>query len=453
MTIGSKCLWLGGACILACACGSPAGDLRQSESAIVFGEPDTSAEHMAVVHLTIANSWCSGTLISPRVVMTAAHCFMDLDPEQGEIVPEQVEVGFGPDVFSLQHRPVSRLLVHPDYTGGRSLANDIALVRMAADPPAGIDPIPALPAALGLGAGDVGEPVDMVGFGVDENGVAGVKRHVIDEVELVCERSGGCWGDGYRAFANMICFDMQPGGTCSGDSGGPGMVTRTGQEYVAGVTSYGGENCTTYSCSTKVDAFEPFIADFVGAPNGQACIEDDGCASGHCAGGLCCESLCAGRCQSCTLPGSEGRCVVLPDGTDCGDGDVCNGFEVCQAGACIAGSPLACSDGVACTRDDCDAEQGCVFVPQALECFDDNECTRDICDPQTGCRYEVLPDGTDCGFHMTCRAGECSDSGGSGGCGAAAGRPGGQPAWWLLAAALWARARIRRRRGRAQEEA
>src|SRR5262249_29630410 len=43
----------------------------------------------------------------------------------------------------------------------------------------------------------------------------------------------------------------------------------------------------------------------------------------------------------------------------CGDGNICNGVETCQAGVCIAGTPLDCDDGDPCTSDSCESRAGC----------------------------------------------------------------------------------------------
>ena len=37
----------------------------------------------------------------------------------------------------------------------------------------------------------------------------------------------------------------------------------------------------------------------------------------------------------------------------CSDGIGCNGIERCQSGACVAGTPVTCDDGLACTTDGC----------------------------------------------------------------------------------------------------
>lgn len=48
---------------------------------------------------------------------------------------------------------------------------------------------------------------------------------------------------------------------------------------------------------------------------------------------------------------------------DCSDGNLCNGVETCQAGVCVAGIPLVCDDGNACTTNVCDSSAGCAFLP------------------------------------------------------------------------------------------
>ena len=68
------------------------------------------------------------------------------------------------------------------------------------------------------------------------------------------------------------------------------------------------------------------------------------CDDGNTAGGDCCSAFCAADAP----------------GTDCDDGDVCNGMDVCDANAtCVAGVALDCDDGDPCTADTCDALLGC----------------------------------------------------------------------------------------------
>ena len=47
---------------------------------------------------------------------------------------------------------------------------------------------------------------------------------------------------------------------------------------------------------------------------GQPCSCSSDCGSGFCVDGVCCNSACTGTCMSCSLPGSEGTCDVVPAG-------------------------------------------------------------------------------------------------------------------------------------------
>jgi len=387
---------------------------------IINGTPDTSPEHMAVVYLQMIEgqyaAGCSGTLIGPRIVLTAAHCVHGNSPED-------VTVFFGNTTHNAQSRSVSEVAWHTDYDSQR-LVNDIGLVRLAEDPPPGVEPIPFLPHAIGVTTDDIGTILEYVGFGLTETGASGTKMTMVNDLHWICYSGGGCgWSN--PAHMNMFCQDQTPSGVCSGDSGGPAFIDRWGTEYVAGVASYVGGDCEEFGCHTKVDEFEAFIRNFAGEMPGVPCDENLDCISNACVDGVCCENDCAGRCESCNQPGSEGQCVTLPNGTPCPDSDVCNGEETCSDGSCQRGEALVCHDAIDCTIDTCDPLKGCVFKPLAADCDDKEFCTRDLCDLELGCIHEPLNDGLECAKNMTCIAGVCTKKPSPGGCATGGGTGGG----------------------------
>jgi len=379
---------------------------------IINGEPDTSPEHMAVVYLYNAqmSSACTGTLIGPRIVLTAAHCVYNTSAGN-------ITTYFGNNGYFGEPRDASEVKWHSDYDR-RRLNNDIAMIRLAEDPPAGVMPIPFLPHSIGITNADIGTMLEFVGFGVTETGASGTKMTVFNDLGWVCTSAGGCdLGGGAYAAENTICEDQAPGGPCTGDSGGPAFIVRSGKEYVCGITSYGdAPECRYYGCSTKVDEFEDFILAFGGDPDGTPCVENTDCISNACVEGVCCENRCAGRCDSCNQPGSVGLCVPLPNGTPCPDTDVCNGEETCSDGSCQRGDPLVCHDSIDCTVDTCDPVKGCVFKPLAADCDDQEFCTRDLCNPEMGCVHEPLADGLECAKNMICASGVCKKKPSPGGC-------------------------------------
>ncbi len=88
---------------------------------------------------------------------------------------------------------------------------------------------------------------------------------------------------------------------------------------------------------------------------------------------------------SCVV-GPEG-CLVAGEPTACDDGDLCTGFEMCSAGACLSTEPLDCTDGDPCTDDGCTPEVGCEHGALTGAACDDGElCTHfDKCTATATC--------------------------------------------------------------------
>jgi hypothetical protein len=420
------------AALLLSGCGDSGGDdgrLVAQGRPIYYGEVDSNPAHMAVVAITYGPGtgyFCSGTLIASSYVMTAGHCL------EGESA-RNVQVFIGSNAYSNgTYRSAAELAVHPNYDG-RNILNDISLIRLSSPAPTSVTPIPYLPARLGLTRSDEGATVDFSGFGVTETGSDGRKLHVERPIDRVCTGPSSCGDVVPHAFG----YSQSGGGPCSGDSGGPAFIFRSGTEYVAGVTSYGDQRCTDFGVSTTVSDFEPFISDFIGGVLGAPCNGVAECLSGYCVDGVCCDSPCNGVCSACNLSGT-GACQTVPNGTPCPDTNLCNGQEVCQTGQCVTGVPLDCSNQNVCTLDRCEPAVGCVHDPVAdgtscsngnpcdgeetcrqgacvmgtpPDCGDNNPCTQDGCAPQSGCQHTNLPDGTNCGGGLcgtaACASGEC----------------------------------------------
>jgi V8-like Glu-specific endopeptidase len=282
---------------------------------------------------------CSGTLVAPRLVLTAAHCV--LDPR----LSSSLEVMFGSavDAPDAAFRQVVHVAVHPEYQGDGDAADLAALIL---DTPA-----PVAPATLGSETMDdtwIGTQVRVVGFGqaLSTDPVTGVKRSgtaVITDVSAT----------GFR-------IEADPSMSCHGDSGGPVLATRGGVEVVIGSTSTGDPGCALYGDNVRVDSFRddfltPWIADAATWPAPPAADGDELAGLGD----MLCTAGCTGDAQcpaglSCRPgPGPDGianRCV-LP-GLVAGQlGPACTSDATCDQG-CVrirADGPDACLCHVACT--------------------------------------------------------------------------------------------------------
>jgi secreted trypsin-like serine protease len=284
------------------------GQYSDMNQLIIGGDRATASSYNAVVslHETSATGvyvypFCTGTLIDDDVVLTAAHCLDVGRRKVRTMSPDSlmIYIGISPveafDNGTLSFDDflyVSETKIHGSYDS-RRLVNDIAILRLAA-PVTDVTPIPALPASEGFTSADIGATLNFAGFGQDETGDHGVRLEV-DHVlgSLGCDVTG-CPTPGDAAtqiaYTNAI-------GPCFGDSGGPAFIARGSVNYVGGITSYGDSNCTVYGVSTRVDAYEAWINDFIGGTTPDPDPDPTGCGDGFCdiAGGESCSS-CADDC-------------------------------------------------------------------------------------------------------------------------------------------------------------
>lgn len=202
---------------------------------IVGGEPTADGEFDFVVAIEAGNGLCTGTLITPRLVLTAGHCLASIRNAS------QIDVLFGPTLLHSPHikANVVDFGVHPELcTQCKTDIHDYGylVIEETYSDPEGLFP-PIVSQSEWDATMHAGEHVTVVGYGEDPDAEGpthriGVKRKVTTTISQLTP-------EGLEFFAGGGLRD-----SCEGDSGGPAFVQLPSGEWrLAGITSRGSLPC------------------------------------------------------------------------------------------------------------------------------------------------------------------------------------------------------------------
>jgi secreted trypsin-like serine protease len=207
---------------------------------------------------------CTGTVVKPSWVITAAHCGFRPD---GPPVDAMLSITGAADINDPigEAIPADRVAVHPAWNP-ELLLGDAMLMHLETPSSA-----PAMPLAR-LGSEYITDDTvpNVAGWGtIDER--SEISTEVLQEayIDIVDDDVCATYASGFDAQTQTCAGTYEVAGVCHGDSGGPLTVLDAGGvPHLWGLTSYGPQGAGMLPCDLRVPAvfsWVPAFADWVEA--------------------------------------------------------------------------------------------------------------------------------------------------------------------------------------------
>ena len=378
--------------LLALGCGvadpAPSPNAATRLDPILSATADTTTSSVFLLDLRFDNGHaaiCSATLISPRVLATAAHC---LDPSRegaGSMTVKATNKADDSNLKASDFTSGTVLARHPSYPA--VMGADLGLILLASAP-VGVTPVPLQrtpPASW------VGQPLRVVGYG----------RTAAATADSGTRRTGNVTVS--SANADSLEFGTAgAAGICSGDSGGPGFFTQGGVERIAGVHSYVISAACGIGDDVRIDTHLSFIDAFIAANDAAndaaSCSADGRCVSGctpadvdcpKCVADALCDMSCASDPDCAPICKADGVCnKSCASDPDCSA--ACATTDSVCSSDCPVVDPDCLTDGDVCTDPNQCATRVCLADARGF-----STCSR-TCDSNARCQRQMLCEGGFC---------------------------------------------------------
>jgi len=192
-------------------------------STVAIQDPDSKRAVLLIIRSGDTIKGCTGSVISNRIILTAAHCVEGANKDA-------INVVFHPDMSCQSGYNTSKTISsvdyikHENYSTEVSGENDLALIKLASPVPGNYHPQALFDGKSTPSSDDV----LMIGYGVTDSD---------KEDSLTLRKVTKSYLKNTVISGQGITFVQLTSGVCSGDSGGPLYVQVNGQYKIIGVNS------------------------------------------------------------------------------------------------------------------------------------------------------------------------------------------------------------------------